>query len=205
MLRQTASVRITHFPTSTLTSHYHTFLQVEFVLVNVTIQVQVTESVTPLGNIPAGSSVDRYFEAPIIVYNQTWQGPFLPEEGATAGLTGYTVHVPLQSPKEKGILDANGYANYDVTITNLGGGKIVREPSGNVHFVRLPANGSLIMKTSYLFIEKTEYPYFYSDLTLIVLAIMLAVLPYLPMLARKTPKALVSNRFKPKGVGGISV
>jgi DNA-binding transcriptional ArsR family regulator len=192
-LTQTASVRLTHFPVSTLTSHYQTFLQVEVLLVNVTLQVQVTESVSPMGSIPVGSSIERYVEDPVMVYNQTRQGPFFPEDEENAGSTGYTIHVPLQSPKEKGVLDANGYANYNVTITNLGREKIVREPSGNVHFITLPSNGSLIMKTSYLFIEKTDSPYFYYGLTLIVLAIMLAVLPYLPMLTRKTAKTIHRN------------
>ena len=92
--------------------------------------------------------------------------------------------------KKKVHLTQNGYANYNVTITNLCREKIVREPSGNVHFVTLPTNGSLGMKTSYILVEKTDSPYFHYGLTLIVLAMMLAVLPYLPLLMRKTAKII---------------
>ena len=56
------------------------------------------------------------------------------------------------------------------------------------------------MKTSYILVEQTTYPYFFYGLSLIVLAVMLAVLPYLPILARKTAKNFSEIALNHKGV-----
>jgi DNA-binding transcriptional ArsR family regulator len=183
-------ISLRDFPTNTLTSYYKTFLQTEIIQTNVTLQVQVTESVYPMGNIPIGAPVERYFEDSVLIYNQTCPGPLL-SEGGPAGLatTGDELLVPIQSPQEKGVLSANSFAYYNITITNLGEERIVAQPSGNFHIVREPDNGSFSMKTSYVFIQKTDYFYFYHGFTLIVFALALAALPYLPLLVKRFRKS----------------
>ena len=125
-------VSLRDFPTNTLTSYYKTFLQTEIIKTNVTLQVQVTESVYPMGNIPSGAPVERYFEDTNLIYNQTCPGP-LRSEGGPSGLatTSPELLIPIQSPREKGVLNANSDAFYNITITNLGEETIVAQPSGN--------------------------------------------------------------------------
>ena len=182
--------RLRDFPTNTLTSYYKTFLQTDIIKTNVTLQVQVTETVYPNGNIPSGAPLERYFEDTVLIYNQTCPGP-LRYEGGPAGLvtTSPELLIPIQSPQEKGVLSANSDAFYNITVTNLGAETLVAQPSGNFHIVREPDNGSFSMKTSYVFIQKTDYFYFYHGLTLILFASALAALPYLPLLIKRFRKS----------------
>jgi len=184
-----ASLR--HFPTNTLTSYYKTFLQTEIIKTNVTLQVQVTETVYPMGNIPEGQPAERYFEDPVLIYNQTCQGP-LSTIGGPQGLatTSPELLVSIKSPQEKGVLNANSFASYNITVTNLGGDKLVHKLPDSYQIVREQENGSFSLMTSYIFIQRTDYIYFYPGLILIVFASALAVLPYLPTLAKHFHKSL---------------
>ena len=183
-------VSLRDFPTNTLTSYYKTFLKTEIIKTNVTLQVSVTENVYPMGNIPVGESIERYVEDTILVYNRTWQGPLRFLEGpAGLGTTSPQLLIPIQSPKEKGVLNANSFAYYNITITNLGEERLVAQPSGSNQIIREPDNGSFSLKTSYVFIQRTVYIYFYPGLILIVFALVLAVLPYLPVLAKRFHKS----------------
>lgn len=173
-----------HFPSNTLTSYYKTFLQIEIIKTNVTLQVQVTESVYPNRNIPSSEATKRYFEDPVLIYNQTCPGP-LHSEGGPAGLASPELLVPIKSPQEKGVLNANSFASYKNTVTNLGGEKLVHKLPDSYQIVSVPGNGSFRLMTSYIFIQRTDYIYFYHGLTLIIFALALAVLPYLPVLKKR--------------------
>jgi hypothetical protein len=181
-------VNLRHFPNNTLTSYFKTFLQIEIIKTNVTLQVQVTESVYPNGNIPFGVAADRYFEDPILIYNQTCPGP-LRSEGGPAGFASPELLVPIQSPIEKGVLNANSFASYNISLTNLGGNKLVHKLPDSYQIVNVPENGSFSLKTSYVFIQRTDFIYFYPGLILIVFALALAVLPYFPMLTKRFHKS----------------
>lgn len=184
------------FSTDTLTTHYRTFYQVEIVGANVSLQIQVSERIGPTASFPPDALQD-YYQKPTLIYNQTHEGPAGSQEENGSYLfsrLSYTIQIPVESPQEKGMLVSNSFVEYTLNVTNLGTATLVRPSanfSGRVTFVNLTGNtGSLNLQTSYPLIERTDYPYFYYGVTIIALAIIIAVMPYLPMLARKTAKTL---------------
>ena len=171
-------LNVRSFPTDTLTTRYQVFFQIE-VITNSTIWVQLRE-----GGGFQGTPGPTYYQVPsggYLIYNETLLGPY----GSTAAVT-YNVLVPLKSPKEQGYL-LDGLSLYDVKITNLG--KWTDYNGG----ILLNYNASIGLKTSYPFIEKTDYPYFYHGVTFIALALVTASLPYLLPLTRHVAKRLRSE------------
>ncbi len=182
------------FPADTLTTHYRTFYQIEIVGANVSLQIQVSERIWPAASFPPDALQD-YYQEPTLIYNQTHEGPYgsQNEDGnCLFSRLSYTIQIPVKSPQEKGMLISNSFVEYTLNVTNLGTATLhlfSADSSGRGTFTNITNNtGSLNLQTSYPLIERTDYPYFYYGLTLIALAIVIAVLPYLPMLARKTVK-----------------
>ena len=187
----TFSVR--SFRSDTLTTHYRTFFQIDVAYTNVSLQIQLIENIFPTGNIPYGAS-GNYSQPPRLIYNETWNGPWYPENGTALS---YTIRVPLKSPEEKGLLVANSFAIYNTTVINLGKETVVSDSSGREKIVVLPNyTGSLSLQTSYPVIEETNYPYFYYGVAFFVLAMVTAVLPYTYALAKQMAKRLQNSRAK---------
>jgi Predicted transcriptional regulators len=163
------------FPTDTLTTHYRTFLQIELANVNVSLQVQVTESIYPSASFPA-DEYQAYVQNPLVIYNQAFKGPYGSEDEVGSYLfskLGQTILVPIKSPQEKGMLVSNSFAQYTTNVTNLGVATLVRNPqnySQQTSTNITDNTGTLNLKVSYPLIERTDYPYFYYGLTLISLA-----------------------------------
>ncbi len=162
-IRSTDSINVRHFPSDTLTTHYQTFFQIDVAYTNVTLHIQLIENIDFEG--PPGPNVQ---ELPLLIYNETWSGPWYSENGTALS---YTIKVPLVSPREQGYLLGNGFALYETTITNLGKETLVRNSSGNGEIVTLPNyTGSLSLQTSYPVVEETNYPYFYYGVAFLTLA-----------------------------------
>ena len=95
--------------------------------------------------------------------------------------------MPVTAPMQKGILNANSFVFYNVTLTNLGG-EGINVDSEYIHFP--DDTGSYYLKISYVYVEETAYPYLYYGIALATLAGVTLLLPYLPLRARKTAKTL---------------
>ncbi len=174
-------VNVRHFHADTLTTHYRTFFQIDVACANVTAQIQLTENIDANG--PTGPNIHQL---PLLLYNQTWNGPLQPESGTTVS---YTIQVPLASPIAQGYLLGSGFAVYETAVTNLGRETVVNDSLGNGAMVTVPNHtGSLSLQTSYPVIEETDYPYFYYGVAFIVIAVTAAVLSCLLALTGHTGK-----------------
>jgi len=177
------SLNVRWFPTDALTTRYRVFFEIE-VTTNATIWVQLTE-----GRGRQGTPGPTYYQVPIggyLIYNETLLGPFDPS-GRQLVRCNYDILVPLKSPKEQGYL-LDGFSLYDVKITNLG--KNAGPDGGTLSNY----TASIGLKTSYPFIEETNYPYFYHGVSFIALALVTALLPYLPALTKHMAKRLRSKQ-----------
>lgn len=168
---------------NTLTTHYQTFFQIEIAHSNVSLQIQLYESVHPMASYQA-EKIGSYVQPPTLIYNETWNEPL--ENGTT---WSYVIRVPLKTPKERGLMDANSFEFCNTSITNLGKETIVYDSFGNGTRILEPNyTGSLSLKTSYPVVEETNYPYFYVGIALLVVAAVISVLPFLPMLINMKKK-----------------
>jgi len=164
------SFNVRSFRENTLTARYTTYFQIDVAYANVSLQIQLVERINPEGSFPVEAS-GNFVQPPTLIYNEAWNGPLKPEDGTTLS---YSIRFPLKSPKEKGLLDANSFAIYNTTVTNLGKETVVYNSSGNGTNVVEPNNtGSLSLKTMYPVIEETNYPYFYVGVALLIVAIVL--------------------------------
>jgi DNA-binding transcriptional ArsR family regulator len=178
--------KIDGFPKDTLTTHFRTFFQIDIANTNVSLHIQLIESISPHGNNIPVETVDNFFQAPLLIHNETRVGPVMPEDGTTLR---YTIKVPLKSPEEKGLSVADSFAFYNTTITNMGKTTVIRDSSGNGKTVLLPNNtGSFNLQTSYPLIEETNYPYFYFGVAFLALATATIMFPFIPALVKKTGK-----------------
>lgn len=173
------------FPTDTLTTHYRTFYQIEIVGANVSLQIQVRERIWPAASFPP-DALQSYYQGQTLIYNQTHEGPCgsQKEDGSYLfSRLSYTIQIPVKSPQEKGMLVSNSFVEYTLDVTNLGTATLHRfseNSSGQGTFVNITNNiGALNFQTSYPLIERTDYLYFYYGVTLISLATITAVLPFL--------------------------
>ena len=146
------TLKVDWFPEDTLTTRYQTFFQIDVAYTNVSLQIQLVERVAYQVYEQAGPNFNQL---PLLIYNETWSGPWYPEDGTTLI---YTIKVPLASPKEQGFL-LSGLAFYTTTVTNLGKESVIQDSSGNGETASLQNyTGSLCLQTSYLVIEETNYP-----------------------------------------------
>jgi len=176
-ITSTDLINVRAFPSDTLTTRYRAFFQIDVAYTNVSLQVQLTEEIFSMGNVPAGVQAERYFQPPLLIYNETLDGPLEPENGVA--LT-YTIRVPLRSPEEKGFSVANSFASYNTLITNLGKEAVINDSFGREKIVVLPNyTGSLSLQASYPVVEETGYPYFYYGVAFLILATITAALPYM--------------------------
>jgi DNA-binding transcriptional ArsR family regulator len=178
--------KIDEFPKDTLTTHFRTFFQIDIANTNVSLHIQLIESISPYGNNIPVQTLDNYVQDPLLIYNETWVGPVMSEDGTTLG---YTIKVPLKSPEEKGLSVADSFALYNTTITNMGKqtGDYGLADSGKP--ILLPNNtGSFNLQTSYPLIEETSYPYFYFGIAFLALATAITVFLFIAALVKQTGK-----------------
>lgn len=179
------------FPKDTLTTQYKTFYRVEIIGANASLQIQVSERILPAASFPS-DAIERYYQKPTLIYNQTHEGPYgsLNEDGSYLfSKLSYTVMVPVKSPQEKGMLTSNSFAEYTLNVTNLGTATLYQhpaDPSADGTLIAVPGNtATLNLQSSYPLIERTDYPYFYHGLILIILAVVTATLHYLFVIGRR--------------------
>ncbi len=189
-------INIRSFHLNTLTTHYREYYQVDIDDANVTLQVQVLESIFPQGNIPASAGESeqtwkKYYQNPEMVYNEThYSRPLYPEKIAEEkhSRVSYTIEFPLVDPHDKDLSFSNSFAVYNTTLINMGG-RLVQNSSSFERYVDWPNNtGYLDKVTTSMLTERTDYPYFYYGIALIVLSAVVALLPILPMVKKKIKK-----------------
>lgn len=178
-------VNVYSFPTDTLTTHYQTFYVIEIVSANVSLQIQVWETIRPMANIPEGTNNSDYFQDSTLIYNQTQIGPCgsLNTDGLILlGKVTYTIPVPIKSPQQRGLLVANSDSQYNLKAINLGTATLYRSNGDGKSATTITMTnntGSFYLRVSYPQIVRTDYPYFYYGITLIILAVATAALPFL--------------------------
>lgn len=166
------------FHTNTTIANYRVSFRID-ITTNAAMWIQLVGGNTDGTPQP---SMDKLPSGGYLLYNQTHTGPYQSEQGTKIG---YTIQVPI-SPVEPGYKYGNNGSPYEVRIANLG--KV--SPSGET----LPNNtASVNLQTKSPYIEETDYPYYYHGVAFMAIAIITAVLPYLPLLARKTAKTLYHN------------
>jgi len=170
-------VLIKDFRANTSLVQYKVFLRID-ITTNATLWIQLLGGVgggTPIGDM------NQFPEGAYLLFNEIRTGA-----GPTAKVN-YAILVPI-SPKEPGYYRGSPQSDYKVRIANLG-------TFGRATFPNNTA--SITLQTEAAYIEETGHPYYYYGVAFLTLAIITAVLPYLPALARKTTKTLHKNRLKP--------
>jgi len=175
------SINIAWFPTNTFTTRYRVFFKID-VVTNASLWIRVNE-------ILSGAPGPNYQQHVPLIFNETREGPYHSEQGTTLG---YTILVPLTSPKEHGY-QLDGFTLYNVNITNLG--KMSLGTNGTT--LTLPNyTASIKLQTSYPYFEETDYPYSYYGVAFMVLAVVIGLSPYLPALVKQNRKRLHANQSK---------
>ncbi len=189
-------INFREFPSNTLTTNYQTFLQIDVKYANVSLQIQVREQIYPEGKM-SGAKQENYFQAPTLIYNETWNGPLKPEDGTTLA---YTIRIPIKSPQAKGMSVANSFSRYTTTFTNLGANEVVNASNGYRMVASPNYTGSLCLRVAYPSIERTDYQYFYQGIAFITMAIISVVLSLL-LTVKRAQKSPPLNRLTKNSEG----
>jgi DNA-binding transcriptional ArsR family regulator len=180
-------ISIHAFPTNTTTENYQVSYRI-LINTNATLWIQLVGGNTDGASHP---SMDKLPSGGYLLYNQTNPGPYPSSEYGIK--IGYFIEVPI-SPAELGYKYGNGGSPYEVRIANLGK---ATSPVVALADETMPNHtASIELKTQYPYIKEIDSPYYYHGVVFLVLTLITAVLPYLPLLVTKTAKKRCRNQKK---------
>jgi hypothetical protein len=148
------------FHENTLTKQVQAFYKVD-VVTNATIWVQVRMGTSE-------SIIMNETDSDLLLYNETLFGPFYSEQGTTLK---HEIFVPLSQEKLGDTYSLPGWT-LEVRVANLG-------KTSERYEIEPNHNAIIKIDTYYPYIKQTDYPYFYYGITLIIVAVVIAILPYL--------------------------
>jgi DNA-binding transcriptional ArsR family regulator len=148
-----------NFAENTLSNQVQAFYKVD-VVTNATIWVQVKMGTSE-------STIMNEINPDLLLYNETLFGPFYSEQGTTLK---HEIFVPLSQEKLGDTYGLPGWT-LEVSVANLG-------KTAERYEIELNHEAIIKIDTYYPYIKQTEYPYFYYGITLIIVAVVIAILPY---------------------------
>jgi hypothetical protein len=181
-------ISIHDWPINTTTENYQVSYRI-LIKTNATLWIQLVGGNTDGTYHP---SMDKLPSGGYLLYNQTYPGPYPSSEGQGIKI-GYFIEVPI-SPAELGYKYGNGGSPYEVRIANLG--KATSPDVSRADETMPNHTASIELETQYPYVKEVDYPYYYHGVVFIVLALITAVLPYLPLLVTRTAKKRRRNQKK---------